>query len=72
MEQNEVERGPRGRGEGCCGGSGCSGGHGHGPHSGHQDATTDRQMALEERQLDRGQDLADVTAQLRNLRTERA
>jgi hypothetical protein len=29
-------------------------------------------MALEERQLDLEQDPADLTAQLRNLRTERA
>jgi hypothetical protein len=29
-------------------------------------------MALEERQLDLEQELADVTAQLRNLRAERA
>jgi hypothetical protein len=72
MERDDVERGPRGRGEGCCGGSGCCGGHGHGPHSRHQDATTDRQMSLEERQLDLEQELADVTAQLRNLRAERA
>jgi hypothetical protein len=41
-------------------------------HSGHQDATTDRQMSLEERHLDLEQELADVTAQLRNLRAERA
>jgi hypothetical protein len=72
MERDDVERGPRGCGEGCCGGSGCCGGHGHGPHSGHQDATTGQQMALEERQLDLEQDPADLTAQLRNLRTERA
>jgi hypothetical protein len=72
MERDDVERGPRGRGKGCRGGSGCCGGHGHGPHSGDQDAATDRQMSLEEHQLELEQELADVIAQLRNLRAERA
>ena len=72
MERDEVGRGPRGRGHGCCGGSGCCGGHGGGWHGGREDETTSRRTSLEERRRDLEQALADVSEQLRDLGAERA
>lgn len=71
MERDDVERGPRGRGNGCCGGSGCCGGHGGGPRRDREDEPASRRSTLEERQRDLEQELADVTGQLRNLRADR-
>lgn len=71
MERDDVERGPRGRGHGCCGGSGCCGGHGGGPHRNREDETASRRSILEERQRDLEQELAEVTGKLRDLRADR-
>jgi len=71
MERDDVERGPRGRGRGCCGGSRCCGGHGGGSHRNREDETASRQSILEERQRDLEQELAEVTGKLRDLRADR-
>lgn len=72
MERDDVERGPRGRGHGCCGGSGCRGGSGVGLRwEGEDDAPSQRSI-LEERQRDLEEELAEVTGRLRDLRADRS
>ncbi len=71
MEQGDVERGPRGRGHGCCGGSGCCGGHERGPHLGHKEERASRRRVLEERQRDLEEALAAVTSELADLGADR-
>ncbi len=72
-ERHDVERGPRGRGHGCCGGTGCCGGHGGGPRWDREDETLSRRSTLEERQSDLEEELAEVTGKLRELmRTDRS
>jgi hypothetical protein len=71
IERDDVERGPRGRRHGCCGGSGCRGGHGGGRRWDREDETRSRQRTLEERQRDLEQELAEVTGKLRDLRADR-
>ena len=70
MERDDATRGRHGRRCGCGGGSGCRGGNGHGGRQHHEDATTTLRTTLEERQRDLEQELADVTEQLRDLRTK--
>ena len=72
MQREDVERGPKGRGHGCCGGSGCCGGNGPGSESERDSAATTRRTTLEGRQRDLEQELADVAEQLRDLGVERA
>lgn len=64
--RDEIERGWRGRGRGCCGGPGCCGGHERAPRF-EQDTTALRRQVLEERQRDLEQELADVTSELQDL-----
>ena len=71
MGREDVERGPRGRGRGCCGGSGCCGGHERGPHFGREEETASRRRALEERRRDLEESLAEVTSELSDLGAER-
>ncbi len=69
MGRDDVERGPRGRGRGCCGGSGCCGGHGRGPRveGEREEETTSRRRVLEERRRDLEEALAEVTSELSDL-----
>lgn len=71
MERDDVERGPRGHGHGCCGGSGCCGGLGRGHGFAQVDETASRRRVLEERQRDLEAALAEVTSELRDLGAER-
>jgi hypothetical protein len=64
--RDEIERGSRGRGRGCCGGPGCCGGHERALRF-EQDTTARRRQVLEERQRDLEQELADVTSELQDL-----
>ena len=67
MGRDDVERGPRGPGRGCCGGSGCCGGHGRGRHLEREEETTSRRRLLEERRRDLEEALAEVTSELSDL-----
>ena len=71
MGRDDVGRGPRGYGRGCCGGHGGCGGHGRGPHFEREDETTSRRRQLEERQRDLEEALAKVTSELADLGAER-
>ena len=71
MGRDDVERGPRGHGRGCCGGSGCCGGHGQGTRLEHEAETASRRRTLEERQRDLEEALAEVTSELADLGAER-
>ena len=72
MGRDDVERGPHGRGRGCCGGGGggCCGGRGHGRHFGNEEETSRRRL-LEERRRDLEEALAEVTSELSDLGVER-
>ena len=78
MGRDDVDRGPRGRGRGCCGGPGCCGGHGRGPRferegeSGRarEEEMTSRRRLLEERRRDLEELLAEVTSELSDLGAE--
>ncbi|MDA8283301.1 MAG: hypothetical protein M0Z42_08425 [Actinomycetota bacterium] len=70
MGRDDVERGPRGRGRGCCGDAGCCGGHGRGPHREREEETASRRRTLEERQRDLEEALAEVTSELADLGAE--
>ena len=79
MGRDDVERGPRGRGRGCCGGASCCGGHGRGPRferegefaRAREEETTSRRRVLEERRRDLEEALAEVTSELSDLGAER-
>ena len=71
MERDDVERGPRGHGHGCCGGSGCCGDHGRGRRLEHEAEAASRRRALEERRRDLEESLAEVTSELSDLGAER-
>ena len=71
MGRDDVERGPRGHGRGCCGGSGCCGGHGRGRHLEREEETASRRRLLEERRRDLEEALAEVTSELSDLGAER-
>lgn len=77
MGRDDVERGQRGHGRGCCGGGGgggggggCCGGRGHGRHFGNEEETSRRRL-LEERRRDLEEALAEVTSELSDLGVER-
>jgi len=72
MERDDVERGRRGHGHDCCGGPGCCGGHGRDRGFAGEDETARRRRALEERQRDLEEALAEVTSELADLGAERA
>ena len=71
MGRDDVERGPRGHGRGCCGGSGCCGGHGRGRHLEREEDTASRRRLLEQRRRDLEEALAEVTSELSDLGAER-
>jgi hypothetical protein len=70
MERDEVVRGRRGHGHGhgCCGGCG---GPRRGRHLRGEEAASTRRRALEERQRDLEEALAEVTSELADLDVER-
>ncbi len=72
MERDDVARGPRGRGHGCCGGSDCCGGHGGGPRWDRDDEAPSQRSILEERQRNLEEELAEVTGKLRDLGADRS
>jgi len=67
IQRDEAQHSVGDHRRGCCGGSSREGGHGCGSHGYKEDTAVARRSALEERQRDLEQELADVAEQLRDL-----
>lgn len=70
IQQDEAQHSVGDHRRGCCGGSSRKAGDGCGPSGCAEDTEVDRRSALEERQRDLEQELADVADQLRDLSAE--
>lgn len=67
IQPDEAQHSEGDHRRGCCGGSSREGGDGCGSHGHDEDTAVEPRRALEERQRDLEQELADVAEQLRDL-----
>jgi hypothetical protein len=67
IQRDEAQHSVGDHRRGCCGGPGHEGGDGCGPRGYVEDTAVARRSALEERERDLEQELADVAEQLRDL-----